>query len=695
MKRRHVIYLLLMTLAVAACHQQKTDLGSRAVVDNLNREAFLNRYDDPEASIAAAYSALQYISDTLPLYADGKLRAWNCLATAYYVASVADSAQKYVDSVCAAKLAGKARNRKVEEMIAHLIEARLLQRQCDIAGSYEILYNIEKSHMLPLGKDNLLYNYAQSEYYITALTLNYHYRDGMEQNVGQLLGEAEGQRERLKCDYAQDMALNYAMAYGYSSLCSREERQSENLTKALGYCLENLALMADESRFSLFHYANTLQMLALISTNSAIGDSVWQSEDVSALTAEAIALIGERQMLDDVEELIESDSSHLPSLALYVKAAYLFEEYGDPYQTLGAFVATGRRLLAIGDTAAARTWFLQAYEGYKMPLYSAPKSEARLYEGLIMTDTVAVATRSRILHDLISYIHHNEQADFATQTRLAVSERRVTTYRVLAGIGTFVFLILVGLLIALSYQTRVLHREKRALQQAKQRDLQRTSAVETCLSVMRHDIGPFIAYLQNPSLPPEIHQEVLGQLLRTFENIKNWTNLSIPEGLPFHATECDLQAVMEHSLPLNPRPGSLTLKVEECHLKAYADQGLLTILLHNLVTNAIRYTPQGSITLAAREYSADNRFVELTVSDSGCGMDEEKIDTLFRSDRAPQQSENGEHYGFGLILCRYIVKKHDDNTLRGCRIWAESTPLPSPDHGTTFHIIIAQAPLKQ
>ena len=69
----------------------------------------------------------------------------------------------------------------------------------------------------------------------------------------------------------------------------------------------------------------------------------------------------------------------------------------------------------------------------------------------------------------------------------------------------------------------------------------------------------------------------------------------------------------------------------------------------------------------------------LTVADTGSGMSQEQLDSLFRADRP-----DGDH-GFGLILCRYIVKKHDDHTRRGCKIWAESTA----GEGTRMHVLLA------
>jgi signal transduction histidine kinase len=74
--------------------------------------------------------------------------------------------------------------------------------------------------------------------------------------------------------------------------------------------------------------------------------------------------------------------------------------------------------------------------------------------------------------------------------------------------------------------------------------------------------------------------------------------------------------------------------------------------------------------------------VEIVVRDTGAGMTPEQQESLFRADRtlAP-----GSEHGFGLILCRYIVKKHDDNTRRGCKLWVES----QPGQGTTMHVVLA------
>ena len=91
--------------------------------------------------------------------------------------------------------------------------------------------------------------------------------------------------------------------------------------------------------------------------------------------------------------------------------------------------------------------------------------------------------------------------------------------------------------------------------------------------------------------------------------------------------------------------------------------------------------------MSAALFQDDSRFVCVTVRDTGRGMSDEELENLFRADKRinpANAKEQGYGTGFGLILCRYIIKKHDDNTLRGCRIWAES----EPGKGSVFHFLV-------
>jgi signal transduction histidine kinase len=106
-----------------------------------------------------------------------------------------------------------------------------------------------------------------------------------------------------------------------------------------------------------------------------------------------------------------------------------------------------------------------------------------------------------------------------------------------------------------------------------------------------------------------------------------------------------------------------------------ADRRALRSILDNLLSNAIRYTPpDGEILLAAEEVQ---EFVQFTVSDTGRGIEAERLGTIF--DRFSTFSEKGS--GLGLALGRRLVEQ------LGGQIAVESRL----GHGTTFRFTIPVA----
>lgn len=95
-----------------------------------------------------------------------------------------------------------------------------------------------------------------------------------------------------------------------------------------------------------------------------------------------------------------------------------------------------------------------------------------------------------------------------------------------------------------------------------------------------------------------------------------------------------------------------------------ADKKMLNTILRNLVSNSIKFTSSGSITIS----SITNEFVEISVSDTGIGIAKENLRKLFRVDEMfttkGTRKETGT--GLGLILCKEMVE------LNGGKISVES-----------------------
>jgi len=87
------------------------------------------------------------------------------------------------------------------------------------------------------------------------------------------------------------------------------------------------------------------------------------------------------------------------------------------------------------------------------------------------------------------------------------------------------------------------------------------------------------------------------------------------------------------------------------------DYHRLSQVLRNLLTNAVKFTDEGSITLKA--YRQENDLV-LQVIDTGIGMRQDEAEHVFNKFFQAETSENRRHEGtgLGLFICKEIIKKH-------------------------------------
>jgi signal transduction histidine kinase len=107
-----------------------------------------------------------------------------------------------------------------------------------------------------------------------------------------------------------------------------------------------------------------------------------------------------------------------------------------------------------------------------------------------------------------------------------------------------------------------------------------------------------------------------------------------------------------------------------------ADSKMITHLLSNLLENALKNTPSGSVTLSVYE-NKDKAVIE--VKDTGIGIPEEHIEHLFeRFYKVPDSGIKNSGYGLGLAICKSIVDGYN----------GDISVVSKPGDGTTFTVVL-------
>ena len=113
----------------------------------------------------------------------------------------------------------------------------------------------------------------------------------------------------------------------------------------------------------------------------------------------------------------------------------------------------------------------------------------------------------------------------------------------------------------------------------------------------------------------------------------------------------------------------------------YANKNMLQLVLRNLISNAIKFTPKGGkVDIIMQQDYLD---LLLIVKDSGVGMSAETLTNLFRANKhtSTRGTENEKGTGLGLILCKEFVDKYNG------KLFVES----EPGKGSKFTIKLRNA----
>jgi two-component system, OmpR family, phosphate regulon sensor histidine kinase PhoR len=223
---------------------------------------------------------------------------------------------------------------------------------------------------------------------------------------------------------------------------------------------------------------------------------------------------------------------------------------------------------------------------------------------------------------------------------------------------------------------------------------------EEHLSFVIHDLRTplqavsLAATMLERSLPDEAKTEMFASSLSTLQRnigrldvlikrvLQEETNLQLGDSPKIEKREFDLWSLTEsiiqdlhpiasdaHTTLVNNVPPDMTM---------FADARLLGQVFQNLISNAIKFTPNGKVIVGAQLQDTEG-IAQCWVQDTGAGIDSGRLNKIFEKLETDQQPEK-RGVGLGLAIVKQIVELHGGTIAVASRV----------GEGSTFTIAIPQ-----
>ena len=162
-----------------------------------------------------------------------------------------------------------------------------------------------------------------------------------------------------------------------------------------------------------------------------------------------------------------------------------------------------------------------------------------------------------------------------------------------------------------------------------------------------------------------------------FTNILDWAASQTGE-LEMKHTINNLDECLDETIALlqdHQQRKNITIQRDNTNIEFSSDPNALKTVLRNLISNALKFTPNdGKIKISAKKNKDE---VVVSISDSGVGIKSDLIPMIFKMDSyiSTEGTDQEQGTGIGLSLCREMIARHNG------KIWAES----ELGQGSVFH----------
>lgn len=317
----------------------------------------------------------------------------------------------------------------------------------------------------------------------------------------------------------------------------------------------------------------------------------------------------------------------------------------------------------------------------------------RLYQEIsVITDSIVAPSYASRINNLratytIDRLKIDNQAEY----------NRILFWGILSSLCVLLFIIYLGLRI--KRQNKKLAASKADLEQSRQ-DAEKAIRMKSLfLSNMSHEIrtplnalSGFSQLLTEQTLDADMRRQcndvILHNsdlLLKLVNDVIDFSNIELGQmnfNFGVHDAVVICRNVIDTIGKVKQTQAEVVFKTSLDSLELYTDDARLQQLLINLLINATKFTPQGSITLELEKESDDTAL--FSVTDTGCGISPEKQGQVFN--RFEKLNEGAQGTGLGLSICQLIIEHIggriwiDPDYTDGCR-FLFTHPIGKPEAG--------------
>jgi signal transduction histidine kinase len=143
------------------------------------------------------------------------------------------------------------------------------------------------------------------------------------------------------------------------------------------------------------------------------------------------------------------------------------------------------------------------------------------------------------------------------------------------------------------------------------------------------------------------------------ENLLNWAR-SQQKLVQFNFTMNNVKEIVDENIKIllntaESKSISINHNIDST-LTALFDKNCIMTVIRNLISNALKFTPDGgSINISAEK---SDEYVEIAIADNGVGMSKESVEKLFRNNliQSTRGTKGEKGTGLGLLLCKDFVE---------------------------------------